>query len=64
MFLNDLHLFMEHCDSDFYADDTTVHINGNIQTKIDAKPQHDGNTKKLKCKQNKMKKKLREKLHV
>ena len=29
IFLNDLHLFMEHCDSDYYADDATVHTNGN-----------------------------------
>ena len=45
MFLNDLHLFMEHCDSDYYADDATVHTHGNIQTEIEAKLQHDGNNK-------------------
>ena len=56
MFLNDLHLFMEHCDSDYYADDTSVHLNGNIHTEIEAKSQHEDNPKKLKCKQNKMEK--------
>ena len=37
MFLNDLHLFMEHCNRDYYADDATVHTHGNIQTEIEAK---------------------------
>ena len=37
MFLNDLHLFMEHCNNDYYADDATVHTHGNIQTEIEAK---------------------------
>ena len=27
MFINDMHLYMEYCDTDYYADDTTVHIN-------------------------------------
>ena len=49
-----LHLFMEHCDSDYYADDATVHTHGNIQTEIEAKLQHGGNNTKLWCKQNKM----------
>ena len=26
MFLNDLHLYLKYCDSDYYADDATVHI--------------------------------------
>ena len=25
MFINDLHLYIEQCDSDFYADDATFH---------------------------------------
>ena len=29
MFLNDLHPYMKHCDSDYYADDATVHTHGN-----------------------------------
>ena len=32
MFLNDLHLFMKHCDSDYYADVATVHTHGNTQS--------------------------------
>ena len=47
MFLNALHLFMEHCDSIYYADDATVHTHWNIQTEIEAKLQHDGNNTKL-----------------
>ena len=54
MFFNDLHLFIEHCDSDYYADDATVHTHGNIQTEIEAKLQHDGKNTKLWYKQNKM----------
>ena len=54
MFLNDLHLFMENCNSDYYADDATVHTHGNIQTEIEAKLQHDGNSAKLCYKQNTM----------
>ena len=45
---------MEHCDTDYYADDVTVHTHGNIQTEIESKLQHDGNNTKLWCQQNKM----------
>ena len=45
---------MEHCDSDYYAIDATVHTYGNIQTETEAKLQRDGNNTKLWCKQSKM----------
>ena len=54
MFPNDLHLFMKHCDSDYYADDATVHTHGNTPNVIESKLQQDGNNTKLWCKQNKM----------
>ena len=54
MFLNDLHLFMKHCDSDYYADDATVHTHRNTPNVIESKLQQDGNNTKLWCKQNKM----------
>ena len=28
LFINDLHLYIEQCDSDYYADDATVHTSG------------------------------------
>ena len=54
MFLNDLHLYMKHCDSDYYADDATVHTHGSTPNVIESKLQQDGNNTKLWCKQNKM----------
>ena len=54
MFLNDLHLYMKHCDSDYYADDATVHTHGNTPNVIESKLQQDGNNTNLWCKQNKM----------
>ena len=36
MFLNDLHLFMKHCDSDYYADDATVHTHGSAPNVIES----------------------------
>ena len=54
MFLNDLHLFMKHCDSDYYADDATVHTRRITPNVIESKLQQDGNNTKLWCKQNKM----------
>ena len=54
MFLNDLHLFMKHCDSDYYADDATVHTHGNTPDVIESKLQQDGNNTNFWCKQNKM----------
>ena len=54
MFINDLHLYIEHCDSDFYADDTTFHTSGKTKTEVKSKLQHDGNRSKLWGKHNKM----------
>ena len=45
---------MKHCDSDYYADDATVHTHGNAPFVIESKLQQDGNNTKLWCKQNKM----------
>ena len=53
MFLNDLHLFMKQCDSDYNADDARVHTHGNTRKLIESKLQQDGNNTKLWCKQNK-----------
>ena len=54
MFLNDLHLYIKHCDSDYYADDATVHTHGSAPNVIESKLQQDGNNTKLWCKQNKI----------
>ena len=44
---------MEHCDSDYYADDATVHTHENIPNEIESKLKQDSNNTKLWCKQNK-----------
>ena len=54
MFLNDLHLFLRHCDSDYYADDAPAYTHGNTPNVIESKLQQHGNNTKLWCKQNKM----------
>ena len=63
MFLNDLHLFMNYCNSDYYAEDATVHTHVNTPNVIASKLQQDGNNTKLWCKQNRMEKNMI-KLHV
>ena len=45
---------MEHCVSDYYADDVAVHTHGKAQNEIESKLQQDSNNTKLWCKQNKM----------
>ena len=47
---------MEHCDSDYYADDATVHTTGKTKKKndVEAKLQNDGNNAKFWGRQNKM----------
>ena len=35
IFSNDLYLYIDHCDSDYYGDDATVHRSG--KTKSDVK---------------------------
>ena len=54
MFINDMHLYMEHCDTDYYADDTTVHTNGENEIAVQAKLQLDARNAELWSKQNKM----------
>ena len=34
MFINDMHIYMEHCDTDYYADDTMVHTNGKTRSQF------------------------------
>ena len=46
MSINDLHLYNEQCDSDYYADDATVHTSGKTKFDVEAKLQHDGNITK------------------
>ena len=54
LFINDLHLYLGQCDSDYYADDATVHTSGKTKYDIEAKLQHGGNKTKQWGKQNKM----------
>ena len=49
-----MHLYMEHCDTDYYADDTTAHINGKNEIAVQAKLQLDARIAELWSKQNKM----------
>ena len=46
LFINDLHLYIEQCYSDYYADDAMVHTSGKTKYDIEAKLQHDGNKNK------------------
>ena len=32
-----MHLYMEHCDSDYYADDVKVHTTGKTKTDVETK---------------------------
>lgn len=41
LFINDLPLFMKHCSTDLFADDTTFHINGKTINEIETKLQCD-----------------------
>ena len=45
---------MEHCDTDYYADDTTVHINGKNEITVQAKLQLNARIAEFWSKQNKM----------
>ena len=42
LFINDLHLYIEQCDSDYYTDDATVHTSGKTKSDVETKLQHDG----------------------
>ena len=46
LFINDLHLYIEQCDSDYYAGDATVHACGKTKSNVEAKLQYDGNKTK------------------
>ena len=54
LFINDLHLHIEQCDSDYYADDARVHTSGKTKSDVEAKLQYGGNKTKKLGKQNKM----------
>ena len=54
IFINDLHLYIDHCDSDHYADDATVHTSGKTKSDVENNLQHDYNRSKQWGKQNKM----------
>ena len=54
LFINDLHLYIEQCDSDYYADGATVHTSDKTKSDVEAKLQHDRNKTKQWGKQNKM----------
>ena len=42
-----MHLYMEHCDTDYYADDTSVHTNGKNEIAVQAKLQLDARNAEL-----------------
>ena len=54
LFINDLHLYIEQCDSDYYADDATVHTSGKTRSDVEDELKHDGNKTKQWGKENKM----------
>ena len=54
LFINDLHLYIEQCASDYYADDATILKNRKTKSYVEAKLQHGGNKTKEWGKQNKM----------
>ena len=37
IFINDLYLYIEHCDSDYYADDATVHTKSKTNSDLETK---------------------------
>lgn len=43
LFINDLPLSIIHCSSDFYADDSTLHVSGKTKCEIETKLQTDSN---------------------
>ena len=54
IFINDLQLYTDHCDSDYYADNATVHTSGKTKFDVETNLQHDDNRSKQWGKQNKM----------
>ena len=63
LFINDLHLYIEQCDSDYNADDATVDTSGKSKSDVEVKLQHDGNKTQQWDKQN-IKNMYYEKQHV
>ena len=55
LFINDLPLFMNHCEADFFADDTTLYTNSKNIDAIENNLQADLGNAKLWSEQNKMK---------
>ena len=55
LFINDLHLHMDGCDCDLYADDATAHTSGKSKTEVETKLQNEGNNAKNWGIKNKMK---------
>ena len=41
LFINDLPFCIKYCSSDFYADDSTLHVSGKSKTEIEPKIQFD-----------------------
>lgn len=54
LYINDLPLHAEHCETDMYADDSTFHLSGKAVTDIQDKIQSDLNLIDRWCSENKM----------
>ena len=54
LFINDLPLSLNHCTTDFYADDSTLHISDKNKTQIETKLQSDSDQVTNWSKNNKM----------
>jgi len=55
LYINDLPLSISNCNTDMYADDSTIHISGENISDIQTKVQEDLNIIELWCKDNKNK---------
>ena len=54
LYINDLSLSISNCNTDMYADDSTIHISGGNISDIQTKVQEDLNRIELLCKDNNM----------
>jgi hypothetical protein len=54
LYINDLPLSISNCNTDMYADDSTIHISGKNISDIQTKVQEDFNRIELWCKDNNM----------
>ena len=52
LYINDLPLSISNCNTDMYADDSTIHISGRNISDIQTKVQEDLNRIELWCKDN------------